>query len=238
MSQERPNILWYCTDAQRFDTIRALGNPAISTPNIDRLTGSGVAFRRTYAQSTLCTPSRASFLTGRYCAAHQVFRNGARFFEGAVRVPLIMSWQGKFQTDVQSDALVELIDVAPTLLEAAGIEVPYGMQGRSLVPILAGTAEAHSHRSRVVSEFYDSCNFSEGSNDPTQAFMSFDGRYKMVTYRDHDLGELFDLESDAGEFVDLWDDPAAAATKLTVMRMHVDAILGAISSGPRRSTRY
>ena len=34
---DRPNILWYCTDQQRFDTIGALGNPYVKTPTIDRL---------------------------------------------------------------------------------------------------------------------------------------------------------------------------------------------------------
>ena len=75
-----PNILWYCTDAQRYDTIHALGNAYIRTPNLDALVGKGVAFTRAYAQSTMCTPSRVSFLTGRYCASHHVYRNGAAYF--------------------------------------------------------------------------------------------------------------------------------------------------------------
>lgn len=36
MTRQRPNILWYCTDQQRFDTIRALGNAHVNTPDIDR----------------------------------------------------------------------------------------------------------------------------------------------------------------------------------------------------------
>ena len=43
---ERPNILWYCSDQQRADTIAALGNPHIRTPNLDRLTERGTAFTR------------------------------------------------------------------------------------------------------------------------------------------------------------------------------------------------
>jgi arylsulfatase A-like enzyme len=60
----RPNILWICTDQQRFDTIGSLGNPHIRTPHLDRLVESGVAFTHAYCQSPACTPSRASFLTG------------------------------------------------------------------------------------------------------------------------------------------------------------------------------
>ena len=52
---ERPNILWYCTDQQRFDTIGALGNPHVRTPVVDQLVRDGVAFTHTYCQSPICT---------------------------------------------------------------------------------------------------------------------------------------------------------------------------------------
>ena len=79
-SGRRPNILWYCTDQQRHDTIRALGNEHINTPNLDALCESGVAFENAYCQSPICTPSRASFLTGRYPATTHVHRNGNTHF--------------------------------------------------------------------------------------------------------------------------------------------------------------
>ena len=79
-SASRPNILWYCTDQQRYDTIRALGQPHIETPQLDALCADGVAFRRAYTQSPICTAARASFLTGRYPAAHQTHRNGNAYF--------------------------------------------------------------------------------------------------------------------------------------------------------------
>lgn len=52
--RRRPNILWICTDQQRYDTIAALGNGRIRTPNIDRLVSTGVTFTRAYCQSTVC----------------------------------------------------------------------------------------------------------------------------------------------------------------------------------------
>ena len=76
----RPNILWICTDQQRYDTIASLGNPHVSTPSIDQLVREGVAFTRTYCQSPICTPSRASFLTGMYPSAVHVNGNGNAFF--------------------------------------------------------------------------------------------------------------------------------------------------------------
>ena len=80
MTTQRPNILWICTDQQRYDTIAALGYPGVSTPNIDRLVREGVAFTHTFCQSPICTPSRASFLTGRYASAVHVNGNGNDYF--------------------------------------------------------------------------------------------------------------------------------------------------------------
>ena len=87
MSQDRPNILWFCTDQQRFDTIGALGNPHVSTPTIDALVKSGTAFTHTYCQSPICTPSRAAFLSGMYPSAVHVNGNGNAHFPADV--PLV-----------------------------------------------------------------------------------------------------------------------------------------------------
>ncbi len=76
----RPNILWYCTDQQRFDTIGALGNSFVRTPTIDQLVEEGVAFTHAYCQSPICTPSRSSFMTGMYSTRVHNTRNGNESF--------------------------------------------------------------------------------------------------------------------------------------------------------------
>lgn len=67
--KKRPNILFFFTDDQRFDTVRALGNKEISTPNIDRLVSEGVAFIQAHipcgTTGAICMPSRAMLHTGR-----------------------------------------------------------------------------------------------------------------------------------------------------------------------------
>lgn len=65
-AQPKPNVPWICTDQQRWDTIQALGNEFIHTPNLDRLVSEGVAFTKAHCVAPICTPSRASFLTGMY----------------------------------------------------------------------------------------------------------------------------------------------------------------------------
>lgn len=69
MSPKRPNILFILTDDQRFDTIRALGNNEINTPNLDKLVERGVAFTHAYipggTASAVCMPSRAMINSSR-----------------------------------------------------------------------------------------------------------------------------------------------------------------------------
>lgn len=62
----RPNILHLFTDQQRFDTIGALGNGLIQTPNLDRLVREGTAFTHAYSPSPECVPARCSMITGAY----------------------------------------------------------------------------------------------------------------------------------------------------------------------------
>ena len=69
MSTSSPNVLLFFTDDQRFDTIRALGNTAIHTPNIDRLVARGTTFTHAHipcgTHGAICMPSRAMLHTGR-----------------------------------------------------------------------------------------------------------------------------------------------------------------------------
>jgi len=68
-AKKRPNILFFFTDDQRFDTIRALGNEQIVTPTLDRLVSEGTAFTHAYIMGgscpAVCMPSRAMLMTGR-----------------------------------------------------------------------------------------------------------------------------------------------------------------------------
>lgn len=65
----RPNILFLFTDDQSFDTVAALGNGRIRTPNMDRLAAEGTAFTNAYimggSSPAVCSPSRAFLMTGR-----------------------------------------------------------------------------------------------------------------------------------------------------------------------------
>ena len=90
----RPNILWICTDQQRFDTILALGNDHAQTPHLDKLIGQGTTFNNAYCQSPVCAPSRASFLTGRYPRTTRCRQNGQSIPGDEVLVSKIFSDAG------------------------------------------------------------------------------------------------------------------------------------------------
>lgn len=75
-SNTRPNVLLVVTDQQRFDTLGCYGNPYVDTPNLDKFAQGGVLFENGYCQAPICTPSRASFLTGRYPRTTRCRSNG------------------------------------------------------------------------------------------------------------------------------------------------------------------
>lgn len=86
---ERPNILLIVSDDQRPDTIAALGNDVIKTPNLDRLVREGTAITRATCGYPICTPSRAEILSG--CSS---FRNGVIDFGKPIdpELPLMARW--------------------------------------------------------------------------------------------------------------------------------------------------
>lgn len=72
---KRPNILFMLTDDQRWDALGIAGNPHLKTPHMDRLGKEGVYFKNTFCTTSLCSPSRASILSGVYAHTHGVQNN-------------------------------------------------------------------------------------------------------------------------------------------------------------------
>ncbi len=162
---------------------------------------------------------------GEMLGDHGLLYKGCRFFEGLVRVPLIFSWPGHIQANIQSDALVELTDLSATLLELAGVTPPEAMQGRSLLPILTGDASPRHHRDHVRCEYYDALDAHFVNGDGTFATMYRNRRYKLALYHGHNLGELYDLEDDPHEFQNLWHQPDHQSLKLELLQAAFDATM-------------
>jgi N-acetylglucosamine-6-sulfatase len=72
---DRPNVVFVLTDDQRWDTIGVSGRSQVPTPHIDRLAKEGVYFKNAFCTTSLCSPSRASILSGLYAHSHGVQNN-------------------------------------------------------------------------------------------------------------------------------------------------------------------
>ena len=75
MAQSRPNIILIMCDQMRWDAAGFAGSPIVQTPHLDRLAQGGVCFENAYCASPVCSPARASWLTGLYPHAHLQLRN-------------------------------------------------------------------------------------------------------------------------------------------------------------------
>ncbi len=70
----QPNILLIMTDQQRYDSLGCYGFEAGHTPNLDALAAEGAVFERCYINNPICTPSRASLMTGQHLPGHGVYK--------------------------------------------------------------------------------------------------------------------------------------------------------------------
>ena len=159
---------------------------------------------------------------GEMLGDHGLMLKGCRFYEGLVRVPLMISWPGTI-TPQHSDELVELIDIVPTIYELLDMEIPAHVQGRSLAARVTGASAASPHRDFVRTEHYAAANLP----DKTHANMYRDRRWKLVTYHEKNICELYDLENDPWEHHDLSDDPDYTAIKWDLLRRSFDATVAA-----------
>jgi len=74
-ADDRPNVLVILTDDHRHDAMGCAGHPFFKTPHLDRLAAEGARFVNAFVTTSLCSPSRASLLSGRYSHGHTVLDN-------------------------------------------------------------------------------------------------------------------------------------------------------------------
>jgi N-acetylglucosamine-6-sulfatase len=115
-------------------------------------------------------------------------------YEESIRIPLLVRGAGGPGRVI--DSLVANIDIAPTVLEMAGLTPPADLDGRSLVPLLKGQPTEKPFRDALLYEYYWEWNFPQ---TPTQ-FAVRTERYKFIEYHGiWDTDELFDLQADPSE---------------------------------------
>jgi len=170
---------------------------------------------------------------GEMLGDHGIYFKGAFFYEELVRVPLIISWPGRLPAGGRSNALTELIDIAPTLLEATGISPNPGLQGKSLMPLLMGETDADMHRDSIYCENYNAST----KHHPEIVFgtMLRTDDCKIVRIHGDRVGELYNLRDDPGETRNLWDDSQYSALKANMLARLTDRMAWTADPLPLRS---
>jgi len=139
-------------------------------------------------------------------ASHgMIYKLGYCGYEELFLVPAILSIPGTSKPGSHTNAMVSNIDFLPTLLEAVGITLPKGIDGKSLIPLIKG--ETAHHRDMI---------FSDNVN---QSLICRDRHYKFVlNWEDNELDELYNLEKDPGELKNLAYIPEYQQVKLKMMQ--------------------
>ncbi len=91
---KRPNVLLILCDDLRWDSLSAAGHPHLATPSIDRLATEGVHFKNAFCTTSLCSPSRASILSGLYAHSHRVVDNFTDYPANLPSFPLALQAAG------------------------------------------------------------------------------------------------------------------------------------------------
>lgn len=136
----------------------------------------------------------------------RVGHGGGHYYEGAMRVPLIVVPPAGFERRPSPvRALVSSIDLLPTIADFVGIETPAGVEGRSLKGLLGGTQERI--RDTVYAMYL--------KQDQTRTLALRTESHKLIRRADRDVGELYDLESDPRELNDLALEQPETVQRLT-----------------------
>lgn len=145
-------------------------------------------------------------------------------YDCSVKVPLIL-WSRDLAGGRRNDSLVQLMDIAPTILETAGLTPPASFEARSLWPIMKGDA------GQVRTEVYSELARDHIQTGAEYMVMRRDARWKLVYYLGESAGELYDLQEDPGELSNLWNAPEHAAMRDGMVNdLLVWTVRGAIAS--------
>jgi arylsulfatase A-like enzyme len=133
-------------------------------------------------------------------------------YEESFRTPLIIKYPGVIEPGSRNRELVQNIDFAPTMLEAARTEIPDDIQGRSLVPLFENNRE--EWRDGLYYHYYEY----PGIHMVKRHYGIRTDRYKLIHfYYDVDEWELYDLQEDPMELNNLYDNPEYAEVQ---QRLH------------------
>ena len=140
-------------------------------------------------------------------------------YEESLKMPLIVSWPGVTKPGAKIDQMVQNLDYAQTFLEMAGVESPGDMQGLSLVPLLQGK-QPDDWRKSIYYHYYE---YPSVHMVPRHYGIRTE-RYKLIHfYQFGNEWELFDLESDPDELINIYGRKSTGAVT-AVLKSQLNAI--------------
>jgi N-acetylglucosamine-6-sulfatase len=131
-------------------------------------------------------------------------------YEESFRSPLMIRWPGTIKPGTRVDALVQNIDLAPTLLTAAGVPVPKDVHGVPLQPVLGGSTPADWRKDLLYAYYDGGTPESPGEYNMPRMMGVRDDRYKLISYYDYNAWEFYDLQKDPTEVNNTYDAPKNA----------------------------
>lgn len=135
---------------------------------------------------------------GDFWGQHGLVAKAIHHYDDLLKVPMIVSMPGTIPENKKSDSLQSTVDLAPTFLSFAGIDIPRIMTGIDEKDVWTGKKE--TIRDHVIVE---------NRHNPTTMNMKtyINERYKMTVHYKREYGELYDHVEDPGEYKNLWDLP-------------------------------
>jgi len=123
-------------------------------------------------------------------------------YEASVRMPFLLCWPGVAKAGAVQDAMAINPDFAPTFMDMAGLTVPDDMQGRTLVPLLAGQRPADWRTNWYYRYYHD-----PGDHNTRAHYGLRTETHKLIYFWKKDQWELFDLVKDPDELHNIYNDP-------------------------------
>lgn len=146
------------------------------------------------------------------------------------RVPMIWS-DPESRAGRVTPALASTIDISATILDRAGIDPYFGMQGRSFLPCIHGK---NTHRDSLLIEYND--GFARNGFECSARVRTIvTGDWQLSVYKDQDWGELYDLKNDPLQTQNLWESEAHTSIKATLFEQLAQLLIGQMDESPQSS---
>ena len=173
---------------------------------------------------------------------HFDWYKGFVHYEQSASVPMIYNWGSRLQQGKRLGNIVQSIDIFPTLSDLAGVTLPSGVQGRSQVPALTTGITATGYDAAFIDSYVDGIENPDiaqtGVPQEPNVYTLRSLKWRYSYYVGEEYGELYDLESDPNEFVNLWDDAGLEQVKHQLKDELMERIIKARDPLPVRTHPY